>query len=359
MEILDKVERVITHKNDLSFAKFEKFELREIKLLLSLISAVEPEKQSYLFDGRDIKNIIGMKQHSFKEFSSLIRKLGKREILIWSKEKEKFRIYYMFSWLEFDLEKKTIEVTYNSEFLPFLVDFTNGNFCKYYLSNVEKLNRKYSILLYIRSQAELFKKKYYLSVEEINDLFGVNYTPDKMDVKIFTPAIKEINELTDLKINIEKKYTSQKLGRSKVEGYTITVLRKKLKTEEGARLINLGNQNRYIKESGILNEETILILLKEFNVEELEKGLNYAVNRIKKKFKALSYLKRAISSSLKLGDLKIENTDEEILSLEVENQIMETLKNRKIDISIYKIMKKNQPDLYIKTLKNIKLLGGK
>ncbi|MGL4954180.1 MAG: hypothetical protein ACRC4Y_01710, partial [Cetobacterium sp.] len=61
----------------------------------------------------------------------------------------------------------------------------------------------------------------------------------------------------------------------------------------------------------------------------------------------------------KLGDLKIENTDEEILSLEEESQIMETLKNQKIDISIYKIMKKNQPDLYIKTLKNIKLLGGK
>lgn len=353
MEILDKIERVITHKNDLSFAKFEKFELREIKLLLSLISAVEPEKQSYLFDGRDIKNIIGMKQHSFKEFSSLIRKLGKREILIWSKEKEKFRIYYMFSWLEFDLEKKTIEVTYNLEFLPFLVDFTNGNFCKYYLSNVEKLNRKYSILLYIRSQAELFKKKYYLSVEEINDLFGVNYTPDKMDVKIFTPAIKEINELTDLKINIEKKYTSQKLGRSKVEGYTITVLRKKLKTEEGARLINLGNQNRYIKESGILNEETILILLKEFNVEELEKGLNYAVNRIKKKFKALSYLKRAISSSLKSGDLKIENTDEEILSLEEENQIIGILKNRKMDISVFEKLKRNHPELYIKMLKGI------
>ncbi len=180
-----------------------------------------------------------------------------------------------------------------------------------------------------------------------------------MDVKIFIPVIKEINELTDLKINIEKKDTSQKLGRSKVEGYTITVLRKKLKTEEGTRLINLGNQNRYIKESGILNEETILILLKEFNVRELEKGLNYAVNRIKKKFKALSYLKRAISSSLKSSDLKIENTDEEILSLEEENRIMEALKNRKIDISIYKMMKKNQPDLYIKTLKNIKLLGGK
>lgn len=287
---------VVIHQNKLSYGKFEEFELRELKLLLKFIAEYSKTSENKLFlEAREIKRFINMDRKSYSEFETLVRKLGKREVLIKDPTKNRYVVYHIFSKLDFDLDNKTVELSYAPDFIPLITNLEK-NFCKYDLKNVEKLKSKYSLMFYIRSKAEKFKGKFYMSVEELGSLYGTKYLQNRtFDEKVINPMLNEINEYTDISISAEKEYEAQERGRSKVKGYLFRIEKKTLLiSTEIEKAVEKAKKNIFISKSKVLNEETIQILLDEMGEEKLIQGLNYAYKSINKDFNTLEYLKKVI-----------------------------------------------------------------
>ncbi|WP_289103652.1 replication initiation protein [uncultured Fusobacterium sp.] len=365
---------VVVHQNKLSYGKFEEFELRELKLLLKFIVEYSRTSENKLFlNAKEIKSFINMDRKSYTEFETLVRKLGKREILIKDQTKNRYVVYHIFSKLDFDLDNKTVELSYASDFIPLITNLEK-NFCKYDLKNIENLKSKYSLMFYIRAKAEMFKGKFYMSVEELGNLYGKKYTKyiENLDKKVVIPMLKEINEYTDILISSEKEYEAQKRGRSKVKGYLFRIEKKKLLiSSEIRKAVEKVKKNIYISKSKVLNEETIQILLSEFGEKRLIAGFNYAYKTINKDFNTLEYLKKVIyqNEELERDDLetivleeKNNKDDEQILTssdevLEMEDEILVyAIEKLGVQRRFLEGMKRNNPMLYKLTLQEYEKL---
>lgn len=360
---------IVIHQNKLSYGKFEEFELRELKLLLKLIAEYSKNPQPKVFlEARDIKRFVNMERDNYSIFESLIRRLGKREILIKDPEKNRYVVYHIFSRLYFDLDNKIVELSYTPDFLP-LISNLEKNFCKYDLENIEKLKSKYSLLFYIRAKAEMFKKKFYLSIDDISSLFGKKYgtKTENIDTKIIVPMLKEINEHTDIVISTEKEYEAQQRGRSKVKGYTFKVDKKTLTVSpELEKAITKAKRNIYIAKSKTLNDGTVQILLGTMSEIQLIAGLNRAYEVINRDFTALKYLQKVIEQAEiteknSKDNSKIEEPEEKQRKkeipkvsdevLELENEIIKYAVNKmNIDKGFFETMKRNNNMLYKLTL---------
>lgn len=355
---------IVVHQNKLSYGKFEEFELRELKLLLKFIAEYSKTSENKLFlEAREIKRFINMDRKSYSEFETLVRKLGKREVLIKDPTKNRYVVYHIFSKLDFDLDNKTVELSYAPDFIPLITNLEK-NFCKYDLENIENLKSKYSLMFYIRAKAEMFKGKFYMSVEELGNLYGKKYTKyiENLDKKVVIPMLKEINEHTDILISSEKEYEPQERGRSKVKGYLFRIEKKKLLiSSEIEKAVEKVKKNIFILKSKILNEETIQILLSEFGETRLIAGLNYAYKTINKDFNTLEYLKKVIyqNEELETDDLetivleeKNNKEDEQILTssdevLEMEDEILVyAIEKLGVQRRFLEGMKRDNPMLY-------------
>ena len=358
---------IVVHQNKLSYGKFEEFELRELKLLLKFIAEYSKTSENKLFlEAREIKRFINMDRKSYSEFETLVRKLGKREVLIKDPTKNRYVVYHIFSRLDFDLDNKTVELSYAPDFIPLITNLEK-NFCKYDLENIENLKSKYSLMFYIRAKAEMFKGKFYMSVEELGSLYGKKYLQNRtFDEKVIIPMLKEINEHTDILISSEKEYEAQERGRSKVKGYLFRIEKKKLLiSSEIEKAVEKANKNIFILKSKILNEETIQILLSEFGEKRLITGFNYAYKTINKDFNTLEYLKKVIyqneedpTDNLETIVLEEKNNkdDEQILTssdeaLEMEDEILVyAIEKLGVQRRFLEGMKRNNPMLYKLTL---------
>ncbi|EHO77197.1 replication initiation protein [Fusobacterium ulcerans] len=355
---------VVIHQNKLSYGKFEEFELRELKLLLKFIAEYSKTSENKIFlNAKEIKNFINMDRKSYSEFETLVRKLGKREVLIKDPTKNRYVVYHIFSKLDFDLDNKTVELSYAPDFIPLITNLEK-NFCKYDLENIENLKSKYSLMFYIRAKAEMFKGKFYMSVEELGNLYGKKYTKyiENLDKKVVIPMLKEINEHTDILISSEKEYEPQERGRSKVKGYLFRIEKKKLLiSSEIEKAVEKVKKNIFILKSKILNEETIQILLSEFGETRLIAGLNYAYKTINKDFNTLEYFKKVIYQNEEYSMENLETIvleeknnkdDEQILTssdeaLEMEDEILVyAIEKLGVQRRFLEGMKRDNPMLY-------------
>lgn len=336
---MEKNSKMVIHQNNLASGRFEDFELRELKLFLTLISNLGKSENYYTADSKFIKDFIGMERKSYSLFEETIKKLQKRTIEIKENE-DKYKSYSIFSVLEFDKKEKTVEVEYNPKFLPFIRDLNQGNFCKYYLENIKHLSSRYSILFYMRLQAEAWKRKIYISTDEIKLLYK-NYTQNNIDQKIIKPAIEEINNLTDLNIRVEKIYKGKKIS-----GYDFFISKKEaIISDQLKEAIEKAKKNIYISKSKTLSNECIAILINEFTEEELVFGLKEAYKIINKDFSRLTYLSKIIKTIISKDDKDIIDNENIIDNIEFKEEEVkeENIKISSIDEIRLKYIKKLKP----------------
>lgn len=328
---MNEIQEIVIHKNNLAQGKFEDFELRELKLFLTLISNLGRQSESFLADAKFIKSYIGMDKKSYSEFETIIRRLQKRVIEIRENE-NRYETYSVFSVLRFDSKEKTVNVKFNSDFIPFIHDL-KSNYCKYSLENIKNLKSKYAILLYMRCQAEAFKTKFTISIDEMRVLFAGKYRKNNIDIKILNPALEEINNLTDLSVELSKEYCGRE-----VVGYTFRIKKVFNISEELELAITQAKKNIFISRSGVINKDTIGILFNEFSEEELIEGLKESYKAIKKDFSTLSYLRAVIRTVLAKEDKTTEDIEEaEIVTKE---EVKEKIEIEGIEITRGKIATK-------------------
>ncbi|WP_293723950.1 replication initiation protein [uncultured Cetobacterium sp.] len=337
---MEKNSKMVIHQNNLASGRFEDFELRELKLFLTLISNLGKSENYYTADSKFIKDFIGMERKSYSLFEETIKKLQKRTIEIKENE-DKYKSYSIFSVLEFDKKEKTVEVEYNPKFLPFIRDLNQGNFCKYYLENIKYLSSKYSILFYMRLQSEAFKRTVSISIDEMKILYGKNYTQNNIEKKILKPALEEINSYTDLDIRLEKKYTGKK-----ITAYNFSISKKEaIISDQLKEAIEKAKKNIYISKSKTLSNECIAILMNEFTEEELVFGLKEAYKIINKDFSRLTYLSKIIKTIISKDDKDIIDNEIIIDNIEFKEEEVkeENIKISSIDEIRLRYIKKLKP----------------
>jgi plasmid replication initiation protein len=201
----DKNNISVTQENSLILAK-DDLSLNEKRLLLISISKVNPEVYkkddlSISVKAQEWKNMFP-DSNAYRELKNCSNTLLGKHVIFHPSEKITKKVNWLQS-IEYDDDKGSVSLT----FTPPIKARISGmleQFSKYKLISVCRLRDPYAIRLYeIISQ---FKKTTSYRVITIDDLrFALNcqntYSATKdFKAKIIIPSLKQINELTDIKV---------------------------------------------------------------------------------------------------------------------------------------------------------------
>ena len=197
------------------------------EFLEDLEGNVNKEIDGVIFDAKEIKSMMQMKDRSFKAFEKIITGLQDRTISL--KTQNGYIRIKAFPTLIFNEVEKNIEIDINKRILPLFMELTE-QFTQYSLKEFLSLNSKHSKRMYqLLKQYEGIGErtisvddlKKFLEIEE-NKSYNRFYNLEK---RVLETTKNDINLLTTLNINYEK----EKQGKEVV---AVTFKMKKSKVEE-------------------------------------------------------------------------------------------------------------------------------
>jgi len=159
----------------------------------------------------------GIHEKNYHQIKTALRRLMQRVIEIETIEedgKRRFKLYQWFSKAEYKEGDSFIEVQFHPDLKPYLLELKK-RFTKIPLKQILQLRSKYAIRLYEllkRYKDTGFRTDY---LPELRKKIGVEdneYTRFfDFEKRVLKPAIKEINEKTDLQVSYKKKKTGRKI----------------------------------------------------------------------------------------------------------------------------------------------------
>ena len=226
-----KKKYLVTKSNTLIMKKYN-LDLLEQKLILILISMIEPGDVGFKCYQLKVTDLCKLLKVNYKGYHGYFYKLTKKLVFKGVEVINENGNPLSSAWLsscEYKVNEGIIECEISEKLKPFLLELKE-KFTKYKLENILNLNSKYSIRLY-----EICKSHYYLNTKEIS-VEELKYIMDAEKYKRWSNfkqmcldvAVEEINKKTDICI----KYSSIKEGRS------ITALRFSIKDNIGNDKIN-------------------------------------------------------------------------------------------------------------------------
>ena len=154
----------------------------------------------------------GLHEKDYKVVKNSLERLMSRVITI---ETEKgFELYQWFAKAKYNKGDEYIEVQFHPDLKPYLLELKK-RFTKIPLKQVLKLRSKYAIRLYEllkRYEDTGFRTDY---LPELRKKLGVEEKEYKafkdFEKRVLKPAVKEINEKTDLEVSYTKKKTGRRI----------------------------------------------------------------------------------------------------------------------------------------------------
>ena len=193
--------------------------VREQKLILSLISEIKKSDKTlpilnmdidYLIDYLDLKG-----KDAFKSLMVITEKILKKTLIVQDKTKDKELHALQTTWFssaEYFKSKNRVEFMFSEKLLPYLIGLGN-NFTAFQLKNLMCLRSKYAFKIYMVLKRWLndpvVKQKGYfdMTLKEFKKMLMIerkkSYKPINIKAKILIPTRDEINNKTDIHIDIE------------------------------------------------------------------------------------------------------------------------------------------------------------
>lgn len=303
----DSMNKEVVYHNNFSNTVFTDFSLKEKQLLLFLIAGINNEDSNdkiYYFDPKEIRNMLNMERKSYGELSKIVYSIQKKPLVILT-SKRTMESISIFDKVVYNIEDQSISVSWGKSAIEMFKNL-KGNFSKYFLNNVIRLQSENSVEFYLKGESNLYKGSFTLSIEDIKKIFNVNY-PRATDVKrkLINSCIEDINCNTDIFLST----TDIKEGR-KIVGFDFKVDRKNILNDTLKKKIEKVKKNIYVSKSGFFSDKkvnkTLHTLYRTFSEKELEKGLELCYKTIREDFKTLSYLEKAIKFALENESVKEE-----------------------------------------------------
>ena len=189
--------------------------LAQQKQLLYIISKIKPNdnpETEYTFNIRDFCKVCNLPLDTgfyIQHFAEAFRLMASKSVEII--DGTKHIISHWFNEVEFDETKDTFTVSFGKKITPYLFHLKQL-YTQYSLETVLAMKSKYSIRLYellLSNHNRRIRQVY--SLEELKDLLDCKTykTFQHIKEKVLTPAIEDINSLTDIKV----RYDTLKEGR--------------------------------------------------------------------------------------------------------------------------------------------------
>ncbi len=211
-----KSNKLVVKKNVL-IPEFVKLRHQEKRFLSYCIAELNPKKEKTL--GRftvnisKIADVFGLsKTHTYLRIKEAATAINSRPIF--RHEGKRHSMDFWFSWLDYFEGSGDVEIQFNERLMPLLLDLKD-EYIQYRLSMVASFNNNNTWSLYeiLKQWVRAGKKEF--TLDQLKELLGVvgKYSRwNNFKAKRLTPAIKEINEKSDIHV----KYEAQRKGRSVV-----------------------------------------------------------------------------------------------------------------------------------------------
>lgn len=230
-------------KNSLTVAEKLKMEaaymyLAEKKLVLWMMSKIQPDDTEFGIMKFQIKDFIKLFNtqkggQQYKDIHQAIKFLMKRTFAIETSPGVHRYLRWLASGTIIDENTGTVYVKFDDCLKPYLLNLgtSKGRFTAFQLGYIASMNKVYSIRLYEYLKSfEGMNAGYRITIQQFIDRIAEgSYTrPIDLEKWIIQPAIKEINEKTDITVSYAKQRASDK-PKSKITHFYFII---KPKTEE-------------------------------------------------------------------------------------------------------------------------------
>jgi plasmid replication initiation protein len=198
---------LVKKANDLIKANYNlsKNEQRLILYLLSTIQRPDKDFKEYEFSFTDLVEIVGMRHATvYTELKSIAHSLLSNPICF-QEEVDVLDYYNWCSRFKINNQNKTISLSFHPGIKPYLLQL-KANFTTYHLKYVSGFSSAHSFRIYeICKQYQKMKKRK-LSIYELKDILDIadKYSQiSALKAYVIKPAIKDINEHSDLLIKVQ------------------------------------------------------------------------------------------------------------------------------------------------------------
>lgn len=275
---------IVTKSNTIVEAKY-KLKLEEQRLILYLISLIEPDDEdykTYKINVTDFCNITNIKRDTqYNSFKRICRSLISKTIIIY--ENDRTTIVAWLSSATYINKSGTIHVEFSSKLKSYLLQLKN-NFTTYKLENILGLKSIYSIRIYelLKQYENLGKRNFYL--DKLKDILGTNTESYNNRYNLFKKRVLEVAE-KELKEKCDIYFTFDEIKKGKkINEIIFYIHRKKNKSKNLSGKITEPNKkdntnNKLIKElknfikEPLSNKEIITLLEEANNNIELIKNI--------------------------------------------------------------------------------------
>lgn len=210
--------------NDLNMARYS-LSTVETNIIFKMITEIKMEDEDfkeYIFKVTDLNDKLGVKLNR-NSLKNIAESIMSKPLKI-KKEDNGFLVINWISSFEYVGKNGEIILSFDPKLKPYLLEMKE-KFLTFDAGNLFKLSSSYSKRIYTMLKQNQFKGKHFFNVEELQDILIVPKSLIKWDNfkrRIIDPAVKSINEDTDLIIDYE---ITEKSGK-KVIGIEFTIKQK-------------------------------------------------------------------------------------------------------------------------------------
>ena len=221
--VVEKSNELNTIRNYNPIQEMTLIEYRFFCLYLSKLNARNPNLRTIIIPIREFEELFGVSLHT-THFNDTIEKIMNRKLRIRNKDGKisVINLYSKFEWLD-DNNCKQVEVTCNYDIVPYLFELKD-NYTSYKIVNIVNLNSVSKIRLYEICKQYQKLGNIRLEIKDLQEMLCCRITEFRdFNQKILKPAIKDINQYTDMQISYEKNLSCRK-----VVALTFTIKKKEL-----------------------------------------------------------------------------------------------------------------------------------
>ncbi|MCP4485808.1 MAG: replication initiation protein [Gammaproteobacteria bacterium] len=206
---------VVTKHNDL-LPKVAKFQLSELRLIAYCLSHYDSRKaENRIFTAKvdDLTEIFPQmdKKSAYAVVKKAMLNINKKPLQFEKDNKEYF--WNWFSGFVYSKTKGEFEFKITPEIQPYLLKLKQ-HFSRYRLTDVYRFNSAFAWKLYENLNRWKKTGAWYIQLEELKELLGVSdkyLRFNSLREKVIDPAIKEINNKSDIFTTYEKESRSNKV----------------------------------------------------------------------------------------------------------------------------------------------------
>lgn len=243
-------DNMVVQSNLLIYANYDLSALEQ-KILLILISTIKKNDNSLNileFLVKDLANILGVScELLYRDLPKLCKNIMSKVVEI-KQPNGSWEMFNIISYANYKSKEGRIILGINKKAEPYLLQLKEL-FTSFKLNNAINLSGKYAIRIYQLTKGCLFKGKLTYDIDDFRKVLKIDKKKtynafSKINEKILTPSIEEINEKSDIEVT----FTTKRVGR-KIQYINFIIKEKEVK-----QIKSIKSKNRYKQKTLSFNQ---------------------------------------------------------------------------------------------------------